>query len=441
MKLNFRLFLLVIFCCAPVRAQVGRSGSLGDALEVSLITIGPGEAAYEAFGHNALVIRNRQNGASAAYNYGVFDFDQKNFYWRFIQGRMLYTMAAFEADPMIEDYIAHDRTVWEQVLNLSADQKVALLDYLQNNARPENRDYLYDYYRNNCSTRVRDALDTAGVLGGLIHQQTAEVYPGTTYRRQTRRLTVGTPPLYIALEAVLGRPTDRSISRWEEMFLPEKLRDYVRDATITTAAGEPVPLLKSERVLHRSGRYIVREVLPGVAWEYLLMGLATAVVLWGVGRKLSGHRWARIVWGTLAVAWMAIAGFGGTFGTWAWFFTDHAAAAHNENLLVLNPLLMVLIVLTPAALARRRWGVRLGWRLAVLIAAGGVAELLLKAIPFFYQYNWDVLALAIPIHLSIAWTLWRLARTTERELSGWRGENFFPNKGRKSTIAGSGERP
>lgn len=408
MNLIARILIFLLIFSSAALAQSTRPTLLGDALEVSLITIGPGAQAYEAFGHNALVIRNRFNGASAAYNYGVFDFDQKNFYWRFIQGRMLYTMDLFAVEPMLADYIANDRTVWEQVLNLSADQKLALLDYLDNNARPQNKDYLYDYYRNNCSTKVRDALDSAGVLDGFIHQQTAAVFPGTTYRWHTRRLTVGTPPLYIALEAVLGRPVDRPISRWEEMFLPDKLRDFIRDATIISTSGQPVPLLKSERLLHRSSRFVDRTAPPNVVWKYLLAGMVYAGVLMSLGRRLSAGRWARKIWGALAVLWMAVAGFGGAFGIWAWFFTNHSAAAHNENLLSLNVALIALIALTPPALARRHRGLKLARLLAVFVAATAVLGLLLKALPAFYQYNWDILALAIPIQLSIAWTLWRL---------------------------------
>jgi len=405
-----RTLIFPLIFAASALAQSTPPASLGDALEVSLITIGPGAESYEAFGHNALVIRNTQNGASAAYNYGVFDFDQENFYWRFIQGRMLYTMAVFPVQSMIADYIAHDRTIWEQVLNLSADQKLALLDDLENNAKPQNRDYLYDYYRNNCSTKVRDALDAAGVLDGLIRQKTATAFPGTTYRWHTRRLTVGTPPLYIALEAVLGQPVDRPISRWEEMFLPDKLRDFIREAAIPTISGQSVPLLKSERLLHRSSRFVDRPAPPPVAWKYLLFGLVFAGVLMSLGRHLSGSKWARMTWGALAVLWMAVAGFGGSFGTWAWFFTNHTAAAHNENLLSLNVVLIALIVMTPPALARRHRGLRLARILANFAASTAVLALLLKALPAFYQYNWDILALAIPIQLSIAWTLWRLSR-------------------------------
>jgi hypothetical protein len=409
LKSSIRILIILLFCAAHARGQSTRPASLGDALEVTLVTIGPGTEAYEAFGHNALILRNTLNGASAAYNYGVFNFDQENFYWRFIQGRMLYTMAIFPVEPMIDDYIAHDRTVYEQVLNLSSGQKLALLDYLDNNARPENRDYLYDYYRNNCSTKVRDALDAAGVLGGRIHQQTARTPSGTTYRWHTRRLTVGTPPLYIALEAVLGRPVDRPISLWEEMFLPGKLRDYVRSATVISESGEAVPLMKSERLLHQSGRYVERGTARNVAWKYLLAGLVYGGLLLALGTRLSEGKWARKVWGALAVLWMAVAGFGGAISIWGWFFTDHSAAARNENLLTLNVLLIALIILTPPALARRHRGLRLARLLSVIVAATALLGLLLKALPAFDQYNWDILALAIPIHLSIAWSLWRLA--------------------------------
>src|SRR5204862_6089815 len=119
-------------------------------------------------------------------HWGVFDFKQPNFVGRFVLGRMQYSTGEDLAGPMVDDYIANDRDVIVQELNLSPPQKRALLALLREKLKPDNRDYLYEYYRSNCSTKLRDALDAPGVLNGSLQQQLSAVPTRTTYRWHTR---------------------------------------------------------------------------------------------------------------------------------------------------------------------------------------------------------------------------------------------------------------
>src|SRR5205814_1650996 len=137
---------------------------------------------------------------AAAYNYGLFDFDQPNFIGRFILGRMTYAMDAEYAGPMLKMYVEDDRDIIVQELNLTPDQAQRLWDFLEWNRRPQNRDYLYEYYRSNCSTKVRDALDRADVLSGQLHAQLQQVRTGTTYRWHTRIGSSRNALLYTGLE-------------------------------------------------------------------------------------------------------------------------------------------------------------------------------------------------------------------------------------------------
>src|SRR5690606_16684557 len=148
------------------------------------------------------------------------------------------------------DYIAQGRAVWVQELDLLPDQARALADFLAWNARPENNQYRYDYYRDNCSTRVRDALDRDDVLGGRIAQHLRGQPTGTTYRWHTRRLTRVDLPLYAGLYAVLGQPVDEPIDAWEETFLPLKLMERLREVEIVDTAGNARPLVRREYELY-----------------------------------------------------------------------------------------------------------------------------------------------------------------------------------------------
>src|SRR5262249_27648609 len=146
----------------------------------TLVTFGPGEEVWERFGHNAILIRDRDAHIARLYNYGMFDFAQENFFLNFARGRMLYRISV--SDPADDYPVYRDEGRWivEQDLNLTAAQRTRLRDYLEWNARPQNAQYRYDYFTANCSTRVRDALDAA--VDGAIKAQTIAPSRGFTYR-------------------------------------------------------------------------------------------------------------------------------------------------------------------------------------------------------------------------------------------------------------------
>ena len=141
----------------------------GEHLTVRLITAGPGSEVWELFGHNAIWIKDETTGREIVYDYGRFDFAEPGFLSRFVKGRMLYWMGAADPRGMISAYIRRDRSVWVQELDLSPTARAELLRFLENNVLEENRYYRYDYYLDNCSTRIRDVLDMA--VGGAISAQ------------------------------------------------------------------------------------------------------------------------------------------------------------------------------------------------------------------------------------------------------------------------------
>ena len=206
-------------------------------LTVYLMTFGPGARVWERFGHNAIWIHDPAHGTDQAYNYGLFDFAQENFILRFVRGQMWYWMAGFPADRYVAQYERDNRSVWVQELELTPSAKAQLQAFLRWNAEPEHRFYHYDYYRDNCSTRVRDAIDRAA--GGALRAQTADLPSGATYRFHTQRLTANDPPIFTGLLLALGERVDLPISAWDEMFLPLKLREHVRLVTVPGPNGTP----------------------------------------------------------------------------------------------------------------------------------------------------------------------------------------------------------
>jgi len=169
---TLRYLLLLTLLPATGAAQQTAAPSDGSTLSIALVTMGPGERVWERFGHNALWVRDSVTGFDRVYNYGMFSFQQEGYVGRFLQGRLLYWMKGFESAPHFAAYVAADRSLWVQELNLTPEQRAELADFLAWNDTPENRFYRYDYYLDNCSTRIRDAIDR--VLGGRIREATAD---------------------------------------------------------------------------------------------------------------------------------------------------------------------------------------------------------------------------------------------------------------------------
>jgi hypothetical protein len=395
----------------PVRAQPFAAASQADTtLRIYLLTMGPGNEVWEKFGHNAIWVHDPASGTDQAYNYGMFDFRQKNFILNFARGRMLYWMEGFDAFVTLDHYRMLNRSVWAQELNLTPAQARAVADLMEWNQRPENRYYRYDYYRDNCSTRVRDVLDR--VLGGALKAATANVPSGVTYRWHTRRLVADAAaslPIYTAINAGLGPAADRPASKWDEMFLPMRLRDEVGALKIRDAGGKLVPLVVREQTVFTADRPPERSGPPHWLLGYLLAGLAMAGAIALLARAARRSMAARVGFAVLAGLWLLAAGLGGLILLGLWGATDHVIAYRNLNLFQLSPLSLPLAVLVPALAFGKRWARRGAVRLALVMAALSVLGLLLKVLPWFHQVNGEMVALALPINLAVAWAAWKLA--------------------------------
>jgi hypothetical protein len=379
------------------------------ALAVYLMTMGPGKRVWERFGHNAIWIHDPINGTDNTYNYGLFDFRQQNFLLRFIQGRMWYWMQGFPAESYVEQYRRANRSVWVQELEMTPRARKELQEFLEWNERPENRFYHYDYYRDNCSTRIRDALDRA--LGGRIREQTGRAPTDRTYRFHTQRLTANDPPVYTGLLLALGHPVDRPISVWEEMFLPLAVREHFRKLTVIGSKGDEVPLVKSERTLFESSDQPPAATPPNWLPFYLAAGLVLGGVVVALTTMVSHSRAARICFLLLTSIWVLVTGIAGLVLAGLWGLTDHAAAYHNENLLQMNLMALPLLWLLPGFMrGRRRPGLTHG--LAMLVAGISLLGLMLKLLPQFYQVNGSIIALALPVHLGVAAGIWRVRAFT-----------------------------
>ncbi len=379
--------------------------------------MGHGDLVWEKFGHNGIWIHDAAANTDVVYHWGLFDFADADFMSNFLKGNMRYSMGAFDMAETVDSYRQANRTVWAQRLNFAPAQRLALSEFLAWNNLPQNRKYSYDYYRDNCSTRVRDALDRA--LGGIIRSASENRPSGTTYRFHTQRLTQNDPLVHGGTLAALGHPVDDPISNWEEMFLPVKLMQHLRTMRVAGVESRSVPLVADERVLFQATRPPEAVSVTRGIRDYLMVAAAVLVIgfgVWTVSGRLGGGKMPVLA---LATIWSFLAGVSGVVLAGLWLGTNHVYSYRNENILQVTPLSLVLAVLVLRLMWRLRRGrpaeestrqLRTASLLAIAIAALAVLGFALQALPMFSQVNGGIIALAMPVHLGVAAALFLFAR-------------------------------
>ncbi len=366
------------------------------APRVGVATMQPGEVFFERFGHNAIVIADPATGAATSYNFGYFDPGESDFVGNFARGVMQYYLVDLPLEQDLAQYRESGRGVRLQWLDLPPEQAQALADSLAVRARPENARYRYDYFTANCSTQVRDALDAA--MGGTLKPQLAGRSRGNTYRSESVRLASPATWMWLGFDLGLGPSSDLPMSRWEEAFIPMRLADSLREAK--NAAGRPLVQAEAELLPHRIAPEPAEA--PRRWWPWLLAGLAVAVAL-----ILGGRRHARAVAAIALPFWLLCTIAGGLL-VYLWGFSEHWAAWRNHNLLLLNPLCVLLVPGAVAVLRRRNPG-RLFRGALTAVALCALFAWFVQWLPFAfgYQYNQTWVALLLPIHLALAYVFKR----------------------------------
>jgi len=386
-----------------------------DSIVVSVLTMGPGAELFERFGHQSIRIHDVTTGLDSAYNWGMFSFEQPHFLVRFLTGDTKYWMEGFPTAPLLEYYRQSGRAVWEQELALTVAETDSLWRYMKWNATEANKWYRYDYYRDNCGTRVRDALDM--VLGGALRRAVAAHEHGVTYRSETLRLAVDYPLINFGMDFVLGRPADATLSAWDEMFIPMRLQQLIRSVRVRHADGRAGRLVRRERQLVADSRYQDADTPP----DYFPPALEAGLIISGLLLVLSllasapAARWSI---GIIGASWNLLAGVVGLVLLCAELFTRHAEyMGQNVNVLLATPAALALAILFPSALRRHasQGVVRAARSLSVFAAACSTVAILMRLVPSFAQQNSPLLAFAVPVQATLVIALWHctVARSGE----------------------------
>lgn len=390
------LMLSLLLSAWPATASQAASPSAtpseaaAPAPRIGVLTMGPGEIFWERFGHDAIVVQDPIDRAITSYNYGYFDLNEPGFLRRFVRGRMQYMLVALPLEQDLAYYREVGRGVRVQWLDLDPAQARALAAALADNARPEHARYRYDYYTSNCATRVRDALDRA--LDGQLQRQTEGRSSGDTYRSESLRLAAPAPWMWLAFDIALGPAADRALTRWQQGFLPRRLADSLREAR--RADGRPLVIREDALLPQRQPPEPTDGSVP--LWPWLLAGVLLAVLI-----RAAGPRRERLLAACATGFWL-LGGLIGLALALIWAGTDHWAIWANRNLLLFNPLCLLLLPGAWALLRGRPPSIRFRRLLLGILVLAALACLPLW-LQIYPQRNGHWIALLLPLHAALAW--------------------------------------
>ena len=297
--------------------------SLSEDAEISIITIGPGVNLYDTFGHSAFLVQDPNKDISAVYNYGVYDVDTPNFYTKFAQGKLNYRLEGVVATPFIDYYIAQNRWVKQQTLNLSYAEKQTIFTFLNNNLKPENQYYLYDFFYDNCATKIRDVLVTA--LGDDLEFTTDFSSEDKTFRQLIQQNAHWNTWGSLGMDVAIGAVTDKKANSWQYQFLPEYVYLAAEGAAIKRNSGDE-PLVDGTATIFETPE---RDKSVAFFTSPLFVFTLLALLIIGITyRDHKRHKRSRV----LDVILFLTTGVIGIFLCLLWFATDHSATANNYNI-------------------------------------------------------------------------------------------------------------
>ncbi len=298
-----------------------------DSIRLSLLTCAPGEEIYSLFGHTAIRYENPSRGIDAVFNYGIFSFSAPNFVLRFALGETDYQLGATDYEYFAKEYEYDGRSVWQQVLNLTNEEKTELIRLLEENYRPQNRVYRYNFFYDNCATRPRDKIEES--IEGQVVYPTTPPDNARSFRDIVHQYCQGHPWARFGIDLCVGSDADAPITRRQMMFAPFYLMDFFAQAQISGQQTER-PLVSSvEKIVDVTPEKDTTWMPTPLQCALLLFILTAAGTIYGIRRKKG-------LWG-IDLFLFGIAGVAGCVLAFLAIFSQHPAVSSNYLLFVFHP--------------------------------------------------------------------------------------------------------
>ena len=292
---------------------------LSEQSRISLLTCAPGSELYSRYGHTALRVQDTENQFDVVFNYGIFDFNTDHFYWKFVRGETYYQLGIESANAFFFGYAYNERPVYEQVLNLTLEQRQVLFEALVVNYEPRNRYYLYNFVFDNCATRPYHLIKQT--LGDSITSSYIGA-EGRTYRDFLRYYTRPASWANFGINLLFGRRADQPMHGEQRLFLPEELMFFMAEARLP----DGTPLVQSGDI----HPFEIQPVPWYATWYFGIALLAVVLVLISLWDRHRGKLswWVEVVMGIVYLALLLIVGF-------LTFFSIHPLVGFGWRLLIL----------------------------------------------------------------------------------------------------------
>ena len=328
----YKIFLVSLVSILSFSLNGLKAQRLSPQAEISIITCAPGNDLYSTFGHSAIRIKDPAFRMDNVYNYGTFNFETPNFYVKFVRGQLDYMLSVAPYRYFVMSYMNENRWIKEQILDLSAAQKNKVYSYLEKNALPENKYYRYDFFYDNCATRVKDVIKDV-LKDDLILPETV-TKEGETFRDLTHIYLAGKDWERFGTNLALGRPTDKIINTEEATFIPDYLYLAFDKAKIKTDGIEKSVIKESKMLFEPKNRI---ETTGFFFTPIIIFSLVLFFVLLMTYFEKRTKRYYLLFDKTL----FFIVGFIGIVILFLWFGTEHIAVVNNLNIIWAMPLFFV----------------------------------------------------------------------------------------------------
>lgn len=324
--MKVKLFFLWFVLCALT--GLAQTETLSEKSSISVLTISPGISLNDAFGHSAFRIQDT-TGLDVVFDYGRYPFNDPNFYMNFARGKLTYSIGGMYFKNFFAIYSEENREITEQVLNLMPNEKQALYSYLLKNYEPQNRDYQYDFFYDNCATKIKDVLLLN--ISKPVTFNLPKDYKEASFRTLIQQNLDWNSWGSLGIDIALGSIIDKKASPEEQMFLPKNIARFFEVATI----GKDKTLVEDTQILYKKDNSIKT---PTNIWSpMLILGLVSLLIIIITYKDFKTDKRSHWLDGVL----FGITGLIGVFLLLLWFATDHTATGYNYNLLWAFPLNLI----------------------------------------------------------------------------------------------------
>jgi hypothetical protein len=298
---------------------------------VYLLTIGPGTETYSIYGHSALLVKISSVKPDLVFNWGIFDFNTKNFAWKFAKGRLDYYLGVQTLDGFLQDYFLEKRYVYSQRINLTSGETAVLLDLIKENLKPENKKYRYDFFYDDCSTRIRDLLEKS--IGNKLRYPPEESNNLPSFRDLVGKYQAPYPWLNTGINLIMGKSADKEAVVRDRMFLPLDMMEGLSGTTINRA-GKMIPLLQNPEVLVD---FESPELKPNFFISPAFVLTLVIIIMLIMAALTKNRTFIR----TLDISMYSVFSILAILMIFFNFFTDHQQMRWNLNIIWLSPLIIV----------------------------------------------------------------------------------------------------